>query len=157
MSQHLYHSTDHPSGMSNHHTYMHRASNTRILLHVQVHYGFAQRARRTKSHSPRHRGSPRWSRAARRTPSCTPRIVRKDRAHDRSPTPTGSRTRHCVARSWLLGEAHTSGPMDRTSSRSLCRGPRERLRFWNQQVSKIPGPRKNLPSGEGGQAIIDHK
>ena len=47
--------------------------------------------------------------------------------------------------------------MDRTSSRSLCRGPRKRLRFRYHQISKIPGPRNNLASGEGGQVIIDQK
>ena len=155
MSQHLYHSTDHPSGMSNHHTYMHRASNTRILLHVQVHYRFAQRARRTKSHSPRHRGSPRRLRVASRTPSHASRSVRKDRAQDRSHTATGSRTRYCVARSWLLGpSAHrwAHGPDELTLPVSR---PAQTTAVLVPSDIKDPGPQEACSIRRRGSS--DHR
>ena len=141
--------------MSNHHTYMHRASNTRILLHVQVHYRFAQRARRTKSHSPRHRGSPRRLRVASRTPSHASRSVRKDRAQDRSHTATGSRTRYCVARSWLLGpSAHrwAHGPDELTLPVSR---PAQTTAVLVPSDIKDPGPQEACSIRRRGSS--DHR
>lgn len=128
-----------------------------MALHSTIHMHICSTSDRlADEHADAARGcSPRRLRVASRTPSHASRSVRKDRAQDRSHTATGSRTRYCVARSWLLGpSAHrwAHGPDELTLPVSR---PAQTTAVLVPSDIKDPGPQEACSIRRRGSS--DHR